>query len=212
MCSPYMTANFPTHLQFAPIDLKSPLSRTFGLSNKFFYYEGQPMMVETVPRIESSILIGMASSNFGIIQRQMKHLTHEDSLLQLPFRGNCLNWVLGHITQSRNKMLRLVDEDSLWSQEQNTRYDTNSAPITNGDDALRIERILETFAAAHQRLTERLAEMSAEDLATPAKPVIEGFPPMTTGQFLHSLLWHETYHVGQTEILRQLAGKNDKII
>jgi hypothetical protein len=24
--------------------------------------------------------------------------------------------------------------------------------------------------------------------------------------------WHETYHVGQLELLRQLAGKNDKVI
>jgi hypothetical protein len=24
--------------------------------------------------------------------------------------------------------------------------------------------------------------------------------------------FHETYHVGQTELLRQLAGKNDQVI
>jgi uncharacterized damage-inducible protein DinB len=24
--------------------------------------------------------------------------------------------------------------------------------------------------------------------------------------------WHETYHVGQLELLRQLTGKNDKVI
>jgi methionine salvage enolase-phosphatase E1 len=29
---------------------------------------------------------------------------------------------------------------------------------------------------------------------------------------LQSLVWHETYHIGQLEPLRQLAGKNDKII
>ena len=170
------------------------------------------MMVETLPLIDARTLVNMAASNFGIIQMQVKDLTHEDSLLQLPFRGNCLNWVLGHITQSRNKMLRLLDEDSLWSREQNTRYDTDSPPITSSDDALRLEQILADFAVAHQRLTDRFKELSQEDLIATAKPVIDGFPPMTTGQFLHSLLWHETYHVGQTEILRQLAGKNDKVI
>jgi hypothetical protein len=170
------------------------------------------MMVETIPIIESSILIGMAASNFGIVQKQVKDLTHDDSLLQLPFRGNCLNWVLGHITQSRNKMLRLVDENSLWSQQQNARYDTNSPPVTSHEDAVRFEQILTDFANAHHLLTERLKQMTEQDLTATAKPVIDGFRPMTTGQFLHSLLWHETYHVGQTEILRQLAGKNDKVI
>lgn len=170
------------------------------------------MMVDAPPLIEASTLIKMAQSNYGIIQRQVKDLTHEHSLLQLPFRGNCLNWVVGHITQSRNKMLRLVDEASVWTPEQNARYDTNSTPITPDDEALRFERILADLAVAHQRLIDRLETLSPEDLTLPAKPVIEGFPPMTTGQFLHSLLWHETYHVGQTEILRQLAGTNDKVI
>jgi hypothetical protein len=170
------------------------------------------MMVGTLPLIESSTLIKMAESNFGIVQRQVADLAHEDSLRQLPFRGNCMNWVLGHITQSRNKMLRLVDESPVWTHEQNTRYDTNSLPVTGDADAIPFDQILAALTLAHQRLTEHLKVMSPESLTAPAKPVIDGFPPMTTGQFLHSLLWHETYHVGQTEILRQLAGKNDKVI
>ena len=32
-------------------------------------------------------------TNHYILNRQIEGLTHEDSLLQLPFRGNCLNWV-----------------------------------------------------------------------------------------------------------------------
>jgi hypothetical protein len=32
------------------------------------------------------------------------------------------------------------------------------------------------------------------------------------GQALAGLHWHETYHTGQLELLRQLAGKNDAII
>ncbi|NHZ72498.1 MAG: hypothetical protein GWP17_05390, partial [Aquificales bacterium] len=32
------------------------------------------------------------------------------------------------------------------------------------------------------------------------------------GDRIASLHWHETYHTGQLEILRQLAGKNDSVI
>lgn len=170
------------------------------------------MPVQTLPLIEAGTLIRMAESNYGVIQRQVKDLTHDDSLLQLPFRGNCLNWVLGHITQSRNKMLRLVDENPVWTPEQNARYDTNSLPITSADDAIRFEQILADLKVAHEQLTDRLKDISVEDLAASAKPVIADMPPLTTGQFLLTLLWHETYHVGQTELLRQLAGKNDKVI
>jgi hypothetical protein len=34
----------------------------------------------------------------------------------------------------------------------------------------------------------------------------------TAGQQIRFSHWHETYHVGQLELLRQLAGKNDKVI
>lgn len=39
--------------------------------------------------------------NTAIIKMQIEGLTHEESLLQPPFRANCLNWVLGHINVSR---------------------------------------------------------------------------------------------------------------
>jgi hypothetical protein len=34
----------------------------------------------------------------------------------------------------------------------------------------------------------------------------------TRGARLFFYYFHETYHVGQTELLRQLAGRDDKII
>jgi uncharacterized damage-inducible protein DinB len=34
----------------------------------------------------------------------------------------------------------------------------------------------------------------------------------TRAEHITFSIWHETYHVGQLELLRQLAGKNDKII
>ncbi len=54
--------------------------------------------------------------------------------------------------------------------------------------------------------------MTAQDLEAPGKEVIKGARPRSVGAWLHFLLWHETYHVGQMEYLRQLAGVNDKVI
>ena len=41
-------------------------------------------------------------TNHWVVTNQTDDLTHDDSLLQLPFRGNCLNWILGHILVSRH--------------------------------------------------------------------------------------------------------------
>ena len=42
--------------------------------------------------------------------------------------------------------------------------------------------------------------------------LLESMRERTRLQRLQSLLWHETYHVGQLELLRQLAGTDDKVL
>jgi len=168
--------------------------------------------VNTKPIIEACTLLDSANRNYGVILRQVAGLNHEQSLLQLPFRGNCLNWVIGHITQSRNKMLKIVGVATVWTDEQIARYDRESQPVVNGDDAMQFEQILTDLKQTHERFVEKLSSMSQDDLTLPAPEVIKGIPDWSISEFLNFLLWHETYHVGQTEILRQLAGTNDKVI
>ena len=63
------------------------------------------------------------------------------------------------------------------------------------------------LASAQEHLLARIKRMDASELdVTPAGH------ERSLGEQLSFLSWHETYHVGQTEALRQLAGKNDKVI
>jgi hypothetical protein len=162
--------------------------------------------------VEVALINDMLQRNYRILLRQAEGLTHEDSLRQLPFRGNCFNWVIGHILQSRDKMLQLVQQPRVWTDAQVARYDRESEPIISGEDALLFETMLHDLTTGHERLTERLAALAPAELDQLAPKLIQGIPDWSIGQFLHFLLWHETYHVGQTEFLRQLTGKNDKVI
>ena len=54
-----------------------------------------------------------------------------------------------------------------------------------------------------------LADLDIEDYSRDVKV---GNQKSTLGERLFFLYFHETYHVGQTEFLRQLAGKDDKVI
>jgi hypothetical protein len=156
---------------------------------------------------DPTVVIRTLEANYGIIKRQVEGLTHEDSLLQLPFRGNCLNWVVGHIVMARGRMLKLMQLDPVLTPEQAQLYETGSNPITDGGVALRFESLLECLDAAHQQLIAALRASSVEDLGA-LIPDSE----RTVGEQLRGLAWHETYHTGQTEILRQLSGINDKVI
>lgn len=146
--------------------------------------------------------------NYGVIQAQVNGLSHEDSLIQLPFRGNCLNWVLGHLVDNRARMLRVAGIEPLWDNtEYAARYSRDTEPITDGAQALPFEEMLENLTKAQDHLLSHLKRMTAEDLA-----VIPEGDERDVGAQLAFLSWHETYHTGQTEYLRQLAGMDDKVI
>jgi uncharacterized damage-inducible protein DinB len=157
---------------------------------------------------ESQKLIQSYQSTHWLIHKQAEDLTHEESVMQLPFRGNCFNWVVGHIIVSRNRVLTLLDEPSLFSDEETAVYDTGSDPITQSETAIPFDSLLEILDETQERIIAILSEIPEERLAE----IYDEERGTTIGDRIAGLHWHETYHTGQLEILRQLAGKNDRII
>jgi len=155
--------------------------------------------------ISADLIASYFSLNHRIIHLQIDGLTHADSLLQPPFRANCLNWVLGHILAARNNALLLLGEEPVWSDQDAAPYTTDSEPITGDGAGHRLEKIVADLDRSQERLEAALERVSAEELA-------QGEGERSLGERLAGLYWHEAYHTGQTEYLRQLAGKNDKVV
>lgn len=147
------------------------------------------------------------STSQYVITRQTEGITHADSIKQLPFRGNCMNWVLGHIISSRGRMLRLLNEDLPLTEAENTYYQSGSEPITDDSYALPFERLMEMLRQTTEQITNAVNDSSEEFLTE----IIDDEKGSTRLDTLSGLIWHETYHVGQFEYLRQAVGKNDKI-
>jgi uncharacterized damage-inducible protein DinB len=159
--------------------------------------------------IEPEELAQAFGRNLNIIQRQTDGLTHADSLLQPPFRGNCLNWVLGHVANHRDTILHMLGQEPCLG-EAAARYSWESEPVTgDGEGVLPLPQLLEVLAQGQAALERALALVTPEDLAQEVSFAGRVWP---LRQQLFFLYWHETYHTGQTELLRQLAGKNDKVI
>ena len=79
----------------------------------------------------------------------------------------------------------------------------------DGDDILTLEELLAVLEQGQSALAASLDKITAEELAGE----VQSFLGTTTlGQLIFFLFWHETYHVGQPEFLRQLAGRDDKVI
>ena len=158
--------------------------------------------------INSQDLSNAFARNVMVIKMQTEGLTHEDSLRQVPF-GNCLNWVLGHIAVSRDDVLKTLGE-APETDGYGARYKRGSKPVTEGDDGIMtLEELLKWLDRTQERIAAVLSKM---DEAALAREIMSGERKMTVGQRAFFQYFHETYHVGQTELFRQLAGKDDKVI
>ena len=148
--------------------------------------------------------------NTRIIQLQTEGLTHAESLIQTPYNINSLNWVLGHIAVNRDRVLALIGADTLLTEAETARYRRESEPVrADGEGILRLERLLEIINLGLESITQALGDLEPEALETDhQKNEDDG----SLGARLFGLYFHDTYHTGQTDLLRQVSGKNDKII
>jgi len=153
-------------------------------------------------------LIEALENNQAVLELQTAEITHEQSLMKPPFYSNCMNWVLGHLLQSRSWMLEQMGSGGYLPQEEALVYQRNAPELDDMAQASSLDSLLERLKETNVLLKDRLEGMSPEDLNQEI-PVFGG--TMLSG-FLGFLLWHETYHVGQLEILRNYAGRHEKLV
>lgn len=152
-------------------------------------------------------LISDFERNRAIVRRHAEGLTHADGLIQPPGGGNCLNWTIGHLVVHRNKAILAAGGPSMLSDDQIARYTNESDPITvDGDDVIDQAILLELLDDSQARLAETL---SKADLNAPFETSRGPIPLL---ERLHFLYFHDTYHTGQTELHRSLAGFDDRAI
>ncbi|MBI3961046.1 MAG: DinB family protein [Chloroflexi bacterium] len=138
----------------------------------------------------------------GIIQRRSAGLTHADSMKQLPFPGNCMNWNLGHILVYRMDYLGVIDGVSKPDPAEFAIYGGGSEPLTDSSKAIPLETLLSRLQDASAQVIAALEAMPVERLAA----IYDQERGTTVDDRLNFyLVFHESYHAGQFEILEELA-------
>jgi len=161
--------------------------------------------------IPIEVLSAAYARNLEIIKMQTHKLSHQDSLIQLPFRSNCLNWVIGHLLTNRCNILRLMDKEHLIPGQDLSHYERDSQPvIEDGEGVLPLEELVGLLEKTQLNLSTVLLGIDPEYLQRPA--VYRDRPERPLIEWVFFLYFHDCYHVGQTELLRQAAGTDDKII
>jgi hypothetical protein len=154
--------------------------------------------------ISSELLISQYHNTYTAIKSLSIGMTHEDSLLQFPFGGNCLNWTMGHVTVSRLNLLAMLGyREPIWAFSEARRYIPGSEPVTDAStDITRFEKILVAYDRSHEQMVYQL-QQSTPELLTAVPP----HESQTLGETLAYYAQHEAYHAGQLELFRLLAGK-----
>lgn len=147
---------------------------------------------------DSQRFVQALDRNLTVIKRNVDGIDHERSLLTVVPDGSHLNWLLGHLVASRDGMLRALDAETVWDRETGALYRRGSAAALAPD-----ARPLEDLMAALDRSQSLLeSALSAADQAALARESGD----RTVGEWLDFLVWHESYHAGQTALYRRLAG------
>ena len=160
--------------------------------------------------ISSADLRKILSMEQSILEEQTQGLTQADTLLQPQPGGNCMNWVLGHLLDNQVLMLETLGGESPVEKSMLSRYSRGSQPV-KGEEAglLDLVELLESHAKVNAALLARLEQLNEEDFE---REITVYERQTTVGWRVFFLHFHYTYHIGQLEFLRNLAGKTEKVI
>jgi hypothetical protein len=162
-----------------------------------------------MPTTPVNILIELFKNNHNILHMQIKDVTQDESLLQLPFRGNCLNWVIGHILCVYGECLEVMELPGTMNETEVKTYGYGSEPLMEPAKACNLFAMAVRLDEALVKIIDRLGSLSPVELERIVR-IWRG--PVSLITALNYMQWHGSYHTGQLELLRQLAGKNDKVI
>ena len=137
------------------------------------------------------------------IKMRIEGLTHADSMKQLPFPANCMNWNIGHIMVFRDVCLGAIDDVSAPDSAEYAIYGAGSEPLTDTSKAMPLDTLIERLDSSSARLKAAIQSLPPGKL----NELYESHTgPQRLDDYLHFyLVVHEALHLGQLEILRELA-------
>ena len=137
-----------------------------------------------------------------VVKMRVEGLTHADSMKQLPFPANCMNWNIGHLMVYREQYLGAIDGISKADEAEFALYGASSEPLTDSNKAMPLDTLIERLDASSERLKAALLAMPPAKLNEP----YDSHAGQTLDDYLHFYaVVHEALHLGQLEILRELA-------
>lgn len=157
---------------------------------------------------EIEVLRKQVNLTHTVVKVNTAGVTHEESLIQPRPNGNCLNFVLGHLLWVYNQSLPLVNQEPVLGPEALQRYRRGAPPLTDPAQAMPFDELLAAWNTASERFADGLGTLAPEAMERPMPgPDSGGELTETVRSLLSIILFHQSYHAGQTGVLRRIIGK-----
>lgn len=135
--------------------------------------------------------------NKMVLNTNLKDITHAESLVSPASGGNSINWTVGHILVSRDDIREMIGLKRLYDGKEFEVYKRGSDELKPAD-AVDLNVLFSGFNDTHKEIEDKISETDYSDKQKDLRN-------------LTFLAFHEAYHVGQTGILRRIAGKEGAI-
>jgi hypothetical protein len=163
------------------------------------------------PPITSATLRTLFEFSYNVTKLNIDGISHEESLRRPHEAGNPLNWILGHILATRNHLIAALGKAKPWTAEEIAIYDRGTNPYRDGWTPLPFPRLVSELDRLQGLLRQALVELPAERLSEPLPPGKNPFRVDSFGEMLAAFSFHESYHAGQTGLLRRVLGRPGRI-
>jgi uncharacterized damage-inducible protein DinB len=147
--------------------------------------------------MNASEITGVFERNLKKLERNLEGLSGTDFLVRVSEDGSHLNWLLGHVLHARVQLLR---ELGGFAHPDESLLEAAYARDTRASNA-------ETFPSQILRDALRENQTALEETLHRADLTQPGPRRGSLADRAAFMAWHETYHVGQSGLLRRLAGK-----
>ena len=147
--------------------------------------------------MDASEISRVFEHNLDALERNLEGLSGADFLVRVSEDGSHLNWLIGHVLHAR---VRLLCDLGGFAHPDEALLETAYGRGSRASNA-------EAFPTSTLRdalRTNQIALVTTLDEADLTQP---GPRSGTLADRAAFIAWHETYHVGQSGLLRRLAGK-----
>ncbi|RJP72449.1 MAG: DinB family protein [Ignavibacteriales bacterium] len=140
--------------------------------------------------------------NTFFLMNILKDLKDEDMMLNTG-ESNTIGWILGHITHSRGSLLKRFNKD-VEIKEFEKNFERGA--VKNKDLKVNLAETLKDFSSRGEMLAGTFEEFTDEDFNKDLGiPMPGGKSDAAT--VLSFLTWHETFHIGQIDLIKAACGK-----